>query len=33
MQSGILSFEDYIPNVQVNLLPKHGSETVNIVEG
>ncbi|XP_050890471.1 uncharacterized protein LOC127095887 [Lathyrus oleraceus] len=33
MQSGILSFEDSNPNVQVNPLPKHGNTTVNMVEG
>ncbi|XP_050890295.1 uncharacterized protein LOC127095683 [Lathyrus oleraceus] len=33
IQSGILSFEDSSPNVQANLLPKHGNTTVNIVEG
>ncbi|XP_050878569.1 uncharacterized protein LOC127082379 [Lathyrus oleraceus] len=33
MQSGILSFEHSSPNVQANLLPKHGSATVNMVEG
>lgn len=33
MKSGILSFEDSSPNVQTNLLPKHGSATVNMVEG
>ncbi|XP_050909901.1 uncharacterized protein LOC127123744 [Lathyrus oleraceus] len=33
MQSGILSFEDSNPNVQVNSLPKHGNTTVNMVEG
>ncbi|XP_050889160.1 uncharacterized protein LOC127094363 [Lathyrus oleraceus] len=33
MQSGILSFEDSNPNVQVNSLPKHGNATMNMVEG
>lgn len=33
MQSGILSFEDSNPNVQDNLLPKHGNTIVNMVEG
>ena len=33
IQSGVLSFEDYNPNVQANLLPKHGNTTVNIVKG
>lgn len=33
MQSVILFFEDSGSNVQANLLPKHGGETVNMVEG
>ena len=33
MQSGILSFEDYSPNVQANMLPKHGGAIVNMFEG
>lgn len=33
MHSGILSFVDSNPNVQANSLPKHGSATVNMVEG
>ncbi|XP_050916713.1 uncharacterized protein LOC127131865 [Lathyrus oleraceus] len=33
VQNGILSFEDSGPNVQANLLPKHGGATVNMVEG
>ena len=33
MQSGILSFEDSNPNVQANLLPKHGNAVVSMVEG
>ncbi|XP_050888699.1 uncharacterized protein LOC127093840 [Lathyrus oleraceus] len=33
MQSGILSFEDFSPNVQANPLPKHGNATVNMVKG
>lgn len=32
VQSGILSFEDSGPNVQANLLCKHGGATVNMVE-
>lgn len=33
VQSGILSFKDSNLNVQVNLWPKHGGATVNMVEG
>lgn len=33
VQSGILSFEDFRPNVQANSLPKHGGATLNIVKG
>lgn len=33
VQNGILSFEDFGPNVQANLFPKHGVATMNMVEG
>lgn len=33
VQNDILSFEDFGPNVQANLFPKHGSATVNMVKG
>ncbi|XP_050890962.1 uncharacterized protein LOC127096434 [Lathyrus oleraceus] len=33
VQSGILSFEDSGPNVQVNPFPKHGGAIMNMIEG
>lgn len=33
VKSGILSFKDVNPNVQVNPLPQHGSASINLVYG
>ena len=33
MKSGMVSFEDCVPNVKANSLPAHGNASVNMVDG